>query len=206
MRTYNRMELENLLHTSRTDSIKRSLSRAGYTFTSKGRGKNYSITITGMPDKFKEFAENELYYGEKTNFEGLKYYLYLLFYDEEFCYFAYEYQAQVLKEKYNISVCGETLRNWKKHLKEYLFITDDNEKYFACKSNQKPREVDRAVHKEAWAEFYKRLENQENAADLRREMYYKYDGVLRKRYGFAENAIEQDKLNRLKQILEETIH
>ena len=185
--------------------MKRSLSRAGYTFTSSGRGKQYQITITGTPNKFKEFAANELYYGEKTNFEGLTYYLYLLLSDEEFCYYPYNYQAEILKEKYNISVCGQTLSNWKRHLKNYEFIADNNEKYFACKRNQKPREITKTLHDKSWKNFYEQLEHGGNAAELRQKIYYKCDGMPQKRYGFTENAIDQDKLNRLRKILEETI-
>lgn len=37
-RTYSRAELEAIFYTDRTDSIKRSLTRAGYTFESGGRG------------------------------------------------------------------------------------------------------------------------------------------------------------------------
>lgn len=57
-RTYNRKELEEIFHTSRTDSIKRSITRAGYSFESAGRGAEFSITITAvpLPMPFKEFV------------------------------------------------------------------------------------------------------------------------------------------------------
>lgn len=38
LRTYTRAELEAIFHTDRTDSFRRSLTRAGYTFKSGGRG------------------------------------------------------------------------------------------------------------------------------------------------------------------------
>lgn len=37
LRTYSRAELEEIFHTTRTDSMTRSLERAGYQFKSAGR-------------------------------------------------------------------------------------------------------------------------------------------------------------------------
>ena len=62
LRTYTRAELEEIFHTTRTDTIKRSLQRAGYTFESGGRGKEFTITITGLPEPptpFEAFAKRE---------------------------------------------------------------------------------------------------------------------------------------------------
>ena len=94
-RTYSRTELEELFFTNRTDSIKRSLSRAGYCFESAGRGKNFTISITALPQPtpFKEFAEREFACGPQTNFEAMETFFSLLLFHSEFRYFPATYQA-----------------------------------------------------------------------------------------------------------------
>lgn len=99
-RTYNRTELEEIFHTSRTDSIKRSLSRAGYNFESAGRGKDFTITITALPPPrpFKEFAKREFACGPQTNFDAMETFFSLLLFHPEFRYFPATYQSQFMKE------------------------------------------------------------------------------------------------------------
>ena len=72
--TYTRDELETIFGTKRTDSMKRSLLREGYKFDCSGRGQNYKITITGLPDApppFEEFIMRELVCSKQTNFRAM---------------------------------------------------------------------------------------------------------------------------------------
>lgn len=67
--------------------IKRSLQRAGYTFESGGRGKGYTITITGLPEPptpFEEFIKREFACGPQTDFPAMQQHFFLLFYHPEY--------------------------------------------------------------------------------------------------------------------------
>lgn len=207
MRTYSRAELEAIFYTDRTDSIKRSLTRAGYTFESGGRGQGYWIKITGLPEppsEFEEFAKREFTCGPQTNFETMRKYLFLLFSHEEYRYYPATYQAQFLEEVYGDQISPQTLRSWKRKLIDYNLITIDTQdiKYYACNRRQRPREMKSKVYKDAWKEFYNRVEAGEDAGEVRRDIYYQNAGMPRKQFGFAENAITQDKLQELLHILE----
>lgn len=127
----------------------------------------------------------------------------LLFFDSEFRYYTATYQAKYMKEKLNIEVSDQSLRNWKKILIKLNWIAIDEEdcKYYSCRKNQKPVEIKMEEHKKAWREFYARVGKGENADTVRREIYYKYNGLPRKQCGFAENAIEHDKMQEFRQIL-----
>ena len=62
LKTYSKKELGELLNVSysRTDIITKKLKKMGYEFKTSGRGDNYSIEITLIPDlSLKEFAKNE---------------------------------------------------------------------------------------------------------------------------------------------------
>lgn len=62
LKTYSKQELGKLLNVSysRTDIITKKLKKMGYEFKTSGRGDNYSIEITLIPDlSLKEFAKNE---------------------------------------------------------------------------------------------------------------------------------------------------
>lgn len=209
LKTYSRHELEQLFHTSRTDSIRRSLERAGYTFQSSGRGKTYQIQITALPSppsEFAAFAQKHFDCGEQTNFDVMKLYLYLLFYHSEFRYFPAVYQSQYIKENYSIEISDQTLRNWRRKLEEKNLISTDEEdtRFYACRREQKPRAITEEEHKSAWREFYSRFEAGEHPDEVRKEIYYKNDGMPRKQYGFSENALEHEILAELHRILENT--
>lgn len=115
LRKYNRAELEELFHTSRTDSIRRSLERAGYRFKSEGRGKGYTITITGLPEPpspFEIFARREFNCGPQTNFEAMETHLFLLLYEPEYQFLPSNHQVKYLEDNYKITVTDQSLRNW----------------------------------------------------------------------------------------------
>jgi hypothetical protein len=130
-------------------------------------------------------------------------YLYLLFYHFEFRYYPAVYQSQYIKENYSIEISDQTLRNWRRKLEEknLIFTNDEDAKFFACRRKQKPREITEEEYKKAWREFYSRLEAGENPNEVRKEIYYKNDGMPRKQCGFSENALEHELLSELHRIL-----
>ena len=79
MRTYTREELVELYHTDRIDSIKSKLNRQGYTYSACGRGQTFTLTISGLPPRFKTFCMEQLGFAPQTDFERLKVFLYNFF-------------------------------------------------------------------------------------------------------------------------------
>ena len=208
-RAYSRAELEEIFRTSRLDSIKRSLERAGYGFTSAGRGNTSTITITALPKPptaFEGFAKREFACGPQARLEDMETFFSLLLFDTEFRYFPATYQAQLLREQYDITISDQTLRNWKKKLIDLNWIAiDENDcRYYSCRRGEKPAAIDREQHRKEWREFYGRIEQGENPETVRREIYYRNNGMPRKQRGFAENAIEQDKMQELRKILKKS--
>lgn len=96
------------------------------------------------------------------------------------------------------------MRTWKKKLTYNNLIAIDKQdvKYYACRKNQKPREMESEEYKKGWREFYNRIEAGEDAGDVRRDIYYQNAGMPRKQFGFAENALTWDKMQELLHILE----
>lgn len=206
LQTYSRTELEEIFGTSRIDSIKRSLKRAGYTFETVGRGKGCTITITALPTPqtpFEAFAKREFSCGTQTNFEGMETFFSLLLFHLEFRYYPATYQSQFLKESFAIDISDQTLRNWKKKLIDLNWIAiDENDcRYYTCRKGEKPVPIDIKQHKKAWREFYSRIGKGEIPEEVQRDIYYKNNGMPRKQRGFAENAIEQEKTQELRRIL-----
>lgn len=209
LKTYNRAELQEIFHSDDTDVYRGRLRRAGYTFESGGRKQSYWIRITGLPEspsEFEQFAKREFSSGPQTKIEAMQKFLFLLFYHEEYRYFPATYQAQFLKEVFQIEVTDQTLRNWKKKLIGLNWIAIDTQdmKYYACNKGQRPRGIDGEIHKAAWKQFYDRVSKGEDAGDVRRSIYYQNGGMPRKQFGFAENGIEFRKLQELRKILEES--
>ena len=205
-RIYTRLELEEVFQTTRMDSVKRSLKRAGYKFTSSGPGDTYTIKITELPEKvspFQSFIMQEFGCAPQTNFQAMQKYFCLLFYDLDYQFLPSNHQAQKLEEIYKITISDQTLRNWKKLLLNKNWIAQDEEKvrYLLCRRNELPREITKEEFAVPWKEFYARKSKGENQSDLLREISCKLGGMPRKQVGFTENALEKEKLEILHSLL-----
>lgn len=84
LRQYTRQELIDLFKTQRLDSIKAKLQRNGYKYTTQGRGKEFTLTITELPLRFRNFCIDELHFAPQTDFVKLKNFLYRFMFDEDF--------------------------------------------------------------------------------------------------------------------------
>lgn len=205
-RVYTRAELEAIFHTSRTDSMRKSLKRAGYTFESGGRGADYWIEITDIPappSPYEEFMRREFDCGPQTNLAAAEAFFSLLLTNAEFCYYPATYQAQVLRKQYQIEVSDQTLRNWKKRLEEknWFKVDSNDNQYYLCRKGEKPQAIDATIHNQAWKKFYSMIKNGENPGDARSKIFYEYGGMPRKQAKFAENGIEHIKLSELRSTL-----
>lgn len=207
LRTYTRAELREIFHSDRTDLYRNRLRGAGYTFEKGGRGEGYWIKITGIPkppSEFEKFARREFSCGPQTKIEAMQKFLFLLFYHEEYRYYPATYQKIFLEEVYQIEVSDQTLRNWKKKLiaLNWIAIDEQDVKYYACNKGRRPREMEMEIYRSAWVQFYDRVSKGEDAGDVRIDIYHQNRGMPRKQFGFAENTLECDKMQELRNILE----
>lgn len=207
LRLYCRIELEEIFQTSRTDSIKRSLKREGYSFESSGRGKSYTITITALPDPptpFEEFARREFDCGPRTNFEGMEAHFFLLFYHPDYQFLPSNHQAKFLQENYGITVSDQCLRNWQKKLIDLNWIAKDKEKvrYCLCRKDEPPREMTEEQYKKAWHKYFALPGKGLDRSSALHMIFEENEGMPRKQVGFTENALKQAELQELRKILE----
>ena len=72
LQRYTRQELIDIFKTQRLDSIKDKLKRKGYKFTTDGRGDSFTLTITELPLRFRNFCTDELKFAPQTDFVKLK--------------------------------------------------------------------------------------------------------------------------------------
>ena len=206
LRTYSRSELEKIFHTSRTDSIRRSLERAGYTFVSAGRGQSYTITITNLPTPptaFETFVKREFNCGAQTDFKAMQQHFSSLFNEPEYQLLPSNHQTRFLKEHYGITVSDQSLRNWQRLLTDKNWIIEDSEKvkYYLCRKDSPPQEITEEEYKKKWREFFTRAANGEDENTLRQSLSYEWGGIPRKQFGLTANALEQDKIGELFSIL-----
>lgn len=207
LRTYTRAELKEIFHTDRTDSIKRSLTRAGYAFKSGGRGKGYWIEITALPSPptpFEVFARREFDCGPQTDFKAMETHFFLLFYEPEYQFLPSNHQAKYLGENYQLTVSDHSLRNWQRFLIDKNWIAKDKSKvkYFLCRKGKPPYEITEEEYKKAWHKYFSLCQKGIDRSTALHIIYDSYGGMPRKQVGFSENALTQEKLQELRNILE----
>lgn len=83
----------------------------------------------------------------------------------------------------------------------WVALDETDCRYYACRKEQKPTEMEMEQYKRSWREFYEKVAEGADPGEERKEIYYKNGGMPRKQRGFAENALEQDKMQELRNIL-----
>lgn len=202
--TYTKQELVEIFNTNRMDSIKRSLQRLGFEFTTKGRDSNYTITITSAPSAFKLFAIEELKFDKRTYFDGLELYLQLFFLDEDFRTLPVSQQVNVMKAAHNEEITRQTIANWRKKIIEIGLVHEDSEdcRYYSVKSGDAPFELTKEEYKRYWGNFYKVLSSTGSAAEAWNNMFYEAGGKCCKVNNYQENGFYNETIDTLIQILQ----
>ena len=157
-KTYSRQELIDLFKTERIDSIKNKLQRQGYKFTTSGRGKELTLTITEQPLlPFRIFAIEELGFPPQTDFDKLEGFLCRFYQDKEFQKLPASGMVFEL-EKDGVSVTYQTIERWLNHLeKQYLIFRSCTEfNYYVVdkKAENRIRYIDRKTYTDAWKAYW----------------------------------------------------
>lgn len=157
-RIYARAELVELFKTDRLDAIKNKIKRAGYTFTSSGRGSEATVEILDLPkeNEFKQYCIETLRFSPQTDFRRLKLFLYLFLEDNDFLTLQINEMAQEMNDR-GISVSPPTISNYFHHLQEIGWCSPDyfDYVYFLYDVRTKEnryitQEEYKAINKEFW--------------------------------------------------------
>ena len=151
--------MESIFNTDRLDSIKRSLERLGYEFTTNGkRGNNFRLTITKTPDAFKMFCINELGISAQSDFTILRNFFYYFFCDEEFQQLPVVEMERVMSRE-GKGTTRQTISKWIKFLesKDIIYINKDECIYyvsFTIGDQAYVEEIEQKQYREAWRRYW----------------------------------------------------
>lgn len=199
-RCYSRQELVDLFKTDRLDSIKNKLNRQGYQYTTDGRGKTFTLTITELPPRFRSFCIEELGFHPQTDFKGLKEFLYRFFLDEKF----QKLPSTAMAREVNMSY--QTINRWiDKLIKQNMIMRDWFEfNYFAhgrdSADNIITFPIDKDTYSNAWSAYWDG--RQYSYSEAVNRMGAVVNGTPCKVGIVLENVFELRKLNTLREILE----
>lgn len=210
LRQYTRQELIDLFKTQRLDSIKAKLQRNGYKYTTQGRGKEFTLTITELPLRFRNFCIDELHFAPQTDFVKLKKFLYRFMFDEDFRHMPNKGMARLMMDdiqisnqtisKYILKLYNENIVGFSKEGLYYSIDPNYKEKDNYCKR------ITAEEYKNAWQTYWKTKE--ENGGDYVLayiSMCSLIDGHPHRKAIVMFNAFEREKIETLKEILQEEI-
>ena len=208
-RTYTRQELIELFKTERLDSIKGKLNRQGYKYTTSGRGKTFTLTITEQPLRFRNFCIEELHFAPQTDFKRLKKFLYRFMFDDDFRKLPYVTMREYMVG--TMEITNQTLSRWVKHLYDENIVADGEMIYYAIdKKNGIYKRTTKEEHGEAWKRYWE-VRNDENGVPngqyyIACEAMYEYiGGFAYKKADIIFIAFESKRIDTLKEILQEEI-
>lgn len=205
-RIYSRQELTDLYKT-RLDAIKKKITREGYSYVESGRGANYTMQITGIPEgqAFKEYCIKELGFAPQTDFNILKYFLYNFIYDTDFMNMQYSEMKEIMN-KQGIDVCEKTISSYYKHLKsigwvdvsqfEYVYyVYDTVQQHNRYISKDEFRSLYKAFYEQVWKDYG-------NFYNAERIIRSKYGGKPKKRPLSQRNGFYNKQYNAVQELLE----
>ena len=205
LREYTKSEISNLLGSPRREAITRKLDRWGVTYVASGRGDSLKMKIINIPDPFKVYAMLDLGCGANTDFQKLREYYYYYFNDEEFRNMPDEEKERRLDEE-NHHISRQTISNYTDKLERKNFISRNSGNYyyyFAYRQTQRIVTIDE--YKQAWRDYWNDKDYGYDSLEAIIRMRIKYGGVARKQGIPVINAIYNDELEYMLNLIQESI-
>lgn len=207
-RNYPVGEMEELLNTSGKQNIDRKLRRYGVGFSSDGRGRRLVYTIESLPDPFKVYAIVKLGIPAQANFMKIRNLYYFLFCAEGFSDNPLIEMERIMDAE-GIPMARQTITKWLNYLQhlDYIILSADNIKYYVIRKTSIGREyneVDAETYKKGWA-IYHHWKMIEGSANAYCRMYNTIGGHPYKKPEIVENAILQNEINELIEVINESI-
>lgn len=204
LREYTRQELIELFHTERLDSIKAKLKRQGYSYTTNGRGKTFTLTITEQPLRFRNFCMEQLHFAPQTDFKRLKRFLYQFMFDEEFRQLPNVGMKEAIP--HDTYVSEQTISRWITQLYKENIIGYGDYIYYAIVRNNEEycREITKEEYTEAWRIYWEY--NEFGYTLALNTMCHSIGGYPYKKEKIIFNAFESERIKQLEKILREEIN
>lgn len=210
LQRYTRQELIDIFKTQRLDSIKDKLKRKGYKFTTDGRGDSFTLTITELPLRFRNFCTDELNFAPQTDFVKLKRFLYRFIFDEDFRHMPNKGMARLMKD--DIKISNQTISKYILKLYNENIIGFSKEGfYYSIDLNYKEQDnyckrITAEEYRNAWQTYWQTKEENNGDYVLAYNcMCSLIDGHPHRKAIVMFNAIEKEKIETLKEILKEEI-
>lgn len=152
-KTYTRQELIKLFKTDRLDSIKAKIKRRGYTYTTSGRGDTFTMTITSVPPRFREFCIERLGFAPNTDFDRLKVFLYCFFFIDDFRKLPFVSMKECMIN--NVEITRQTVSRWVGKLYHSNWICDGDLIYYCIDTKEKTyRRIEKEQYNKAWSIYW----------------------------------------------------
>lgn len=205
LKTYTKTEMVEILGTTDNQGIKRKLNGYGVEYTTEGRGKNITFTVTKIKDKFKLFCITELKFDANTDFDRLLYFMYLFWNYEDLRSMPYDVLVKALSDK-NKYVSRQTISNWIEKLEDagYIWISAFDFRYF-CVRDKCRKEITKEEYSRGWKAFWNTFKKTEDRKAAYCAMYEEVGGYLFKNPIAEINAFYQSKIEMLIDIVNERL-
>lgn len=203
LNTYSRQELFEIYKTERLDAIKKKLLRDGYEYTTSGRGKDFTLTVTKLPLRFRLFCIEQLHFKPQTDFKHLKKFLYRFMFDEQFRREPYVGMKETMIG--DVYIGEATISKYVNQLYDENMIQFGNPIYYAInKITREYKFISEETYKTAWSIYYENIEYGYNEAITSAVSYA--GGFPMKRGEIMFNAFENERIDTLMEILKEEIN
>lgn len=208
-KTYSISELRTMLGSTRKQDIDRKLERYGIAFSVAGRGSSAVYTIEHISDPFKVYAIINLNIPAQSDFTKIRTLYYLHFCGDGFTESPLIEMERIMEAE-GVPMARQTISKWLSHLERLNYITQsaDQIRYYVIYKNKaghkEYREVDADTYKKGWRIYfqYRPLEGSRAAYS---RMYNTIGGHPYKKPVIIENAICQDEINQLIEVINESI-
>lgn len=207
IRTYTKAEMVEILHTKDNQGIKRKLNNYGVEYSTSGRGENILFHIEKVSSlyEFRVFCITELGITAQTDFHKFRNFLYYFLNDEKFQWLPDETIEARMKEE-GRPLTRQTVASYKDKLQKADLISLQGGGYVYYFAFQKQQRIaTKEEYDAAWREYWKDKEEygySDIAIDLMRE---RHGGVARKQAKADINGIYLPTLNKLNDLVCESI-
>lgn len=209
LRDYPIAELENLLNTTGKQGIDRKLQRYGIDFTSDGRGQARIYTINHIPDPFKVYAIVKLGIPAQADFTKIRNLYYFLFCAEGFAENPLIEMEQIMDAE-GVPMARQTITKWINYLQhiDYITFSPVDFHYFVIYKTpygiKEYKEIDAETYKKGWS-IYHEWKWKEGSGNAYSRMYNTIGGHPYKKPVIIENAIYQNEIDELIEVINESM-
>lgn len=205
-RTYTIQELSNIIGTADKSATDRKLKNYEIAFTSTGRGKDITYTITDIPDRFRVFCVFDLGFDPHTNFTKLRDFLFYLLGDDDFNWRPMEMMEEYLRIA-GKGMSRQTISKYIEKIKELNLVAGTDFVYYRVYKNfgvQAHEIITREEYSKAWSIYWDSRERGYDSRAAYSCMYNAFQGVPRKQRKLEQNALCQDTLSLLSDLISES--